>query len=239
MHRSFSITLFCLLGSQAALISAHENQPYLELGLGRSIGTGELVHAGANSNGTPRYDVDNATVRSFAVGYQFISGLRVELDFRDRNIGLSDTVNVSTRPQSAFTGVTEEEFTVRGTMNSTTRTLSVAYVGELIKPAWKAYLKLGVGEAKNRTLANVDIQPTLAQLGQNEPVNYAKGSDREFAWLAGAGVHLHMRDNVELGLDYQYTNLGDATTQASEFGDRLEFDALAVHEISVKLRFHF
>jgi len=237
VRRSLPFSICCLLASQVTL--AHENQPYFELGLGRSLGSGELLHGGQNAAGTPRYDVGDATVRSAAIGYQFVSGLRVELDFRDRNINIGGQQTVATRPQSAFTGAAQEQFNASGKMNSTSRMLSVAYVGELIKPDWKAYLKLGVGESKNRTLAVVDVQPTLASLGRDDPIDYLKGSNREFAWLAGGGVHLHVQENIEIGLDYQYSNLGDANTQPSEFGEVLEHDRLAVHEISVKLRFHF
>ncbi|MFK8018945.1 MAG: outer membrane protein [Pseudomonadales bacterium] len=237
VRRSLPFSICCLLASQITL--AHENQPYFELGLGRSLGSGELLHGAANSAGTPRYDVGNATVRSAAVGYQFISGLRVELDFRDRNISISDEQVVASRSQSAFTGAAQEQFDVRGTMNSTSRMLSVAYVGELIKPDWKAYLKLGAGESKNRSQAAIDIQPTLTALGRDDSIDYLKGSNREFAWLAGAGVHVHLQDKVEIGFDYQYSNLGDASTRPSEFGDVLEYDRLAVHELSIKLRFHF
>ncbi|MFK7733601.1 MAG: outer membrane protein [Pseudomonadales bacterium] len=226
--------VFCSFNTQA-----HENQAYIELGLGASIATGELQHAGPNSNGTPNYDMGNTSVKSFAIGYQMINGLRLELDFRDRELEIASNRTVATRPQSAFNGSTTETFIASGNVDSRTRMLNVAYVGELIKPQWTAYLKLGVGEAKNRTVATVDVEPTFIALGNLNGDFYQRGSEREFAWSAGTGVSMHITERLQVGLDYQYSNLGDATTRAGQFGDNLETDELAVHEVTARLRLHF
>ncbi len=218
---------------------AHENQAYFEIGAGASITTGELQHAGVNSNGTPNYDMGNSSVRGFAIGYQMISGLRLELDFRDRELEIASNRIVATRPQSAFNGAANETFVATGNVDSRTRMLNVAYVGELIKPQWAAYLKLGVGEAKNRTVATVNVEPTFTALGIQGGDFYPRGSEREFAWSAGTGVNMHINEHLQVGLDYQYSNLGDATTRPGQFGDNLATDELAVHEITARLRLHF
>lgn len=230
-----AVTLaLCTFNSQA-----HENQAYFELGLGASIATGELQHAGANSMGTPNYDMGNTTVKGFAIGYQMINGLRLELDFRDRELEIASNRTVATRSQSAFNGSATETFIASGNIDSRTRMLNVAYVGELIKPQWAAYLKLGVGEAKNRTVVTVDVEPTFTALGLLDGDFYPRGSEREFAWSAGTGVNMHISERLQIGLDYQYSNLGDSTTRAGQFGDNLETDELAVHEVTARLRLHF
>lgn len=226
-----------VLGTFSA--QAHENQAYFELGLGASIATGELQHAGANSVGTPSYDIGNTSVKGFAIGYQMINGLRLELDFRDRELEIASNRTVATRAQSVFNGSASETFIASGNIDSRTRMLNVAYVGALIKPQWAAYLKLGVGEAKNRTVATVDVEPTFVALGLFDGDFYPRGSEREFAWSAGTGVNMHISERLQIGLDYQYSNLGDATTRAGQFGDNLETDELAVHEVTARLRLHF
>lgn len=243
LHRSYgksaSRCAAALLVLCSFNIQAHENQAYFELGFGASIATGVLQHAGANSNGTPDYDMGNTTVKGFAIGYQMINGLRLELDFRDRELEIASDRTVATRPQSIFNGSATETFTATGNVDSRTRMLNVAYVGELIKPQWAAYLKLGVGEAKNRTVVTVDVEPTFLALGMLDGDFYPRGSEREFAWSAGTGVNMHITERLQIGLDYQYSNLGDATTRAGQFGDNLETDELAVHEITARLRLHF
>lgn len=229
-----TILALCTFSAQA-----HENQAYVEFGLGASLTTGELQHGGANSNGTPNYDMGNSSVRGFAIGYQMISGLRLELDFRDRELEIASNRTVATRPQSTFNGAPNENFVASGNVDSRTRMLNVAYVGELIKPQWAAYLKLGVGEAKNRTVVTVDVEPTFTALGLSDGDFYPRGSEREFAWSAGTGVNMQVNEHLQIGLDYQYSNLGDATTRAGQFGDNLETDELAVHEITARLRLHF
>lgn len=233
-----TIIVALLAALLAPLVQAHDNTPYIELGVGRSVGSGDLNHAGVNAVGTPNYNVDYATMTGFAVGYQLTNGLRLELDFRDRDLDIGGVRSVATRPQSAFTAAPEEEFNAGGTTNSRTRMLNIAYVGKLTKKRWTGYVKAGAGEAKNRVQALIDVQPTYGLLGDS-PVEYSEGSNREFAWSAGAGVHFHLRDRIELGIDYQYSNLGDADTEFSVLGDRLSHDRLAVHELSARIRFNF
>lgn len=234
----FTVLTPILVAVLSSPSSAHENTPYLEVGIGRSVGSGDLNHGGVNAVGTPNYAVDYATVVGFAIGYQLTNGLRIELDFRDRDLDIGGIRNVPTRPQSAFIGAPEEEFNAGGTTNSRTRMLNIAYVGKLTKKRWTGYVKAGAGEAKNRVQALIDVQPTYGQLGE-QPQEYAEGSNREFAWSAGAGVHFHLRDSIELGIDYQYSNLGDADSEFSALGDRLEHDRLAVHELSARIRYSF
>lgn len=231
-------SFFSLLTVLSPFTAAHENTPYIELGVGRSVASGDLHHAGLNSAGTPNYGVNYATAVGFAIGYQLTNGLRLEVDFRDRDIDVGGLRNVATRPQSAFIGAPEEEFNAGGTTNSRTRMLNIAYVGKLTKKRWTGYVKAGAGEAKNRAQATIDVQPTFGLLGE-PALEYAEGSNREFAWSAGAGVMFHLRDRIELGIDYQYSNLGDADSEASIQGDNLEHDRLAVHELTARIRYNF
>ncbi len=229
-----------LLGLLPLTGFGHENSPYVEVGLGYAIATGELEHSGVNAAGMPIYGQGDASVRSFAVGYQMISGWRLELDFRNRRVDIGDAQSLATRPSvQALVGSDTERFEAGGTTESQTRMLNVAYVGRLKDPDWTAYLKVGAGESKNRSQATLTIDPTVQALNLDSPLVYPRGSEREFAWSAGLGVHMELSERAELGLDYQYSNLGDAATLAGPLGDILEHDELAVHEVSVRLRYHF
>lgn len=226
-----------LLLSPALL--AHENQWYFEFGLGRAVGAGDLNHVGVNSNNTPSYDIRGATTRTFALGYQTVDGWRIEFDLRDRSVGVGNEVSIPRRPQYAFLPSAEETLSVSGRVQSTSRMVNIAYVGTLVKPDWKAYVKLGAGESKNRLAAGIDIQPTFTALGLTAGDQYPRGSRSEFAWSAGTGFRVHLRDNMEMGFDYQYSFLGEAISDPGIFGDRLRIDELGVHELSIAVRFHF
>lgn len=227
--------IFASLLVIALPVSAHENPWSFEFGVGHSIGTGELLHAGSNSLGAPRYDVNNALVRSITLGYEFHNGLRLELDVRTRDIDVGGQASMLSRQQ---TRPALEQYQTNGEVQSVTRMFNLVYVGELGSPDWTAYTKVGLGDAANKAAATVDIQPTFTAQDQ-EPLRYLRHTDHALAGSLGFGVIRHINERTSLGLDYQYSFLGDAQTERLDDGSYLEMDKLAVHEVSIKLRYIF
>ncbi len=216
-------------------VAAHEDPWSFEFGLGHSIGTGEFLHAGSNSGGTPRYDVDNAIVKSITLGYELHNGFRIELDLRSRDIDLGGEAIMPSRQQAA---PAIEQYQTKGEVQAVTRMINLVYVGELASADWTAYTKVGLGDASNKTAAAVDIQPTFANDGR-EAQRYLRHTDHELAISLGFGVVYHLNERTSLGADYQYSYLGDAQTLAADDGSFMELETLAVHELSIKLRYKF
>ena len=231
--RKSALTAALLLPAVAAM--AGDTGWYGSVSAGRQITDSKAINEGTNSPGTPRYELDNGNVGGFAIGRELGQGLRVEAELRQRTLDTDSSYRAG-----PVGGRTSEQFSVAGQLRSSTLMVNGLY--DLpVSGAFKPYLKAGLGVARNRSEADINVTPTFAALGlpANYRSPYPKGSDTSLAYAFGFGVGYAITQDVTLDLGYQYINLGSAKTGVDMNGDVFSFDKPASHEVTVGLRYQF
>ncbi len=119
-------------------------------------------------------------------------------------------------------------------MTSTTFTTNLAYDFVLKSSKLRPYLKGGIGVAWNKAEADVLGPGPSAGWGV-----YSAGTDTRFAWSQGAGLAYPVDERLSLTAEYRYMDLGSAETGGDINGQRMRFDDLGSHEMTLGLRYAF
>ncbi|MBK1724879.1 outer membrane protein [Thiocystis violacea] len=209
-------------GAQTA--NAEEPGWYGSLNLGIAIPDGSLIHGDGNADRGPDYDLDNGGVAGLGAGYAFGNGLRLEEELRYRAFDAGGTSY----------GAFGEPFSTDGTVTSTTLMTNLVYDFTLQGSQLRPYLKGGIGAAWNEAEADVRGPGGFPGWGV-----YSASTDTSFAWSLGAGLAYAINEQLSLTAEYQYLDLGSADTDGDINGQRMRFDDLASHEMTLGLRYAF
>ena len=231
IHTAAAVALI----AASAAASAADGGWYGSVQLGHQSNNGAAINEGTNSPGTPSYDLQSGAVAGIAVGRAIGNGLRLEAELRYRDIDIDGSYRAG--PTG---GRTNEQFSVRGNLRSTTLMVNALY--DLpVAGDFKPYLKAGIGAARNVGNADINITPTFANFGLGADFRsvYPQGSNTSLAYAVGAGVGYAITPRVTLDLGYQYINLGRAKTGVDRNGDVLSFDKPAAHEVTLGVRYNF
>ena len=222
------IAATCLLTASSAMAG---NGWYMSVDLGVQVPAGDVSHAGTNSANTPTYDLDESAVGGLAVGYFINDMFRVEAEARFRN----------QEPEGGYlagkNGRASESFNMGGDVDTTTVMANLIYQFSN-STSFTPYLKGGIGLAYSDVNANLDIQPTFTMFGLTDRWQYPDNDETNFAWSIGLGCDYSLTDNILVGLEYQYIDMGDISTGVDINGDRIDYD-LRSHEITVGLTYLF
>ena len=219
----------------SAAASAADTGWYGSVHVGRQINSGAAINEGTHSPGTPSYDLQSGAVGGIAVGRPIGNGLRLEAELRYRDIDIDGSYRAG--PTG---GRSNEQFSVRGNLRSTTLMVNALY--DLpVAGAFKPYLKAGIGAAHNVGNADINITPTFANMGLPADLRsvFPEGSNTSLAYAVGAGVGYAITPRMTLDLGYQYIHLGRAKTGIDGNGDVLSFDEPALHELTLGVRYAF
>ncbi|BHH86159.1 outer membrane protein [Desulforhopalus sp. 52FAK] len=207
------------------------NNWYMSADLGVQIPGGEASHAGTNEHDTPSYDFDESVVAGLAVGYFFNDAFRVEAEARFRNQETEDGTLAGLNSRS------NETFNLGGEVDTTTLMANAIYEFDNTSK-FIPYVKGGLGVAYSDASADFDLQPTFSMYGITDRWDFPDNDETNFAWSIGAGVDYQITDNILVGLEYQYIDMGDISTGVDINGDMVDFD-LSAHEITVGITYLF
>ncbi|WP_136806750.1 outer membrane protein [Desulfosediminicola flagellatus] len=207
------------------------NSWYMSADLGVLLPDGEASHAGTNSANTPSYDFDEGVVAGLAVGYYINDAFRVEAEARFRSQETEDGNLAGLNSRSP------EMFNLGGEVDTTTIMANLIYEFDNTTK-FTPYIKGGVGIAYSDARADLDIQPTFTTFGFTDRWQYPDNEETTFAWSIGAGVDYNLTENLLLGLEYQYIDMGDISTGVDINGDWIDYD-LSSHEITVGITYLF
>lgn len=228
MMKKMLLTTALIFSGTSALA---DNNWYMSVDLGVQIPSGEASHEGTNSANTPSYDFENSMVGGLAVGYFINNSFRVEAEARFRNQDTEDDYVFGNGSRSS------ETFSLGGEVETTTIMANVIYEFDN-KSNFTPYLKGGIGIAHSEANADLDVQPTFTMFGLTDRWQYPEGDDKNFAWSIGAGVDYSLSENVLVGLEYQYIDMGSVSTGVDINGDSVDFD-LSSHEVTLGLTYLF
>lgn len=208
-----------------------ENSWYMSADLGLQVPDGEATHAGEHAPNTPSYDFDEGVVAGLAVGYYINDAFRVEAEARFRNQETEDGNLFGYNSRSS------ETFNLGGEVDTTTIMANLIYEFDNTSN-FTPYIKGGLGIAYSDASADLDIQPTFTTFGFTDRWQYPDNDETNFAWSIGAGVDYNLTENLLLGLEYQYIDMGDISTGVDINGDWIDYD-LSAHEITVGITYLF
>lgn len=226
--RSTVVAVACLFTASSVMAG---NGWYMSADLGAQVPAGDVTHDGTNAANTPSYDLEESVVAGLAVGYYINEAFRVEAEARFR----------SQEPEDGYlsgkNGRASESFNLGGDVDTTTVMANIIYEFDNTS-RFTPYLKGGAGIAYSDVNADLDIQPTFTMFGLTDRWEYPDNDETNFAWSVGFGCDYSLSDNVLLGLEYQYIDMGDIATGFDINGDRMEYD-LRSHEITFGLTYLF
>ncbi|SKA73228.1 Opacity protein [Thiothrix eikelboomii] len=151
------------------------------------------------AKGADHGSLDKTKITDLRLGYHLNSQYSVEVDWRRRGW--------KAHGERAYYEVEQAKSQHKALMVSGVYRLPMAY-------NLQAYAKGSVGLARN------SLQGRLAQDDVNT-LTYAKRAKTKAAYGVGAGVNLAVSKHINLGLDYQYANLGKSHSHKAANGSRL------------------
>lgn len=229
-----------LLASATALVtllafsgSAHANDWYVSIHGAKSGPTTKVSNDGTNGAGNPSSDIDRGFKYGIAVGKEILPALKLELEYSMASYD-TDPVRTSgtgTRALDTF-GITSE-------MDVDLLTLAASYEFRNTS-SFTPFVKGGMGS----TFFDMDADLYVSSFGGSDfggalPTTFSyEGSGSEFAYYLGAGVGYTVSDNIDVTLEYRYSDLGEVATDFDDNGDRMQTNMKA-NNVQLGLRYNF
>lgn len=181
--------------------------------------------------GVPSFDYDNDTVAGVTVGKALTSRVRVELEWRTRELASANQI------QNGSGIRTSDRFQ----LDSAVQSQSFMLNGLFDLPSygrWTPYLKAGIGSTRHKTDATLNA--TIQAFGINNlaPNAYPSKTSREFSWAVGTGAQWKLTPKTSFDIEYQYIDMGTAQTATDSFSDTIETE-LKGHELTTGLTYRF
>lgn len=199
---------------------------YVEGAIGANFG--DSVDGYGNIADFTGFESDTAPSFHLGTGYALNDNLRLGVRYSYRSSDFSDT-------QNGFSPMANGNIdtTANGDFKSHAILLEGAYSFDT-GTAFSPFVKAGIGYARNSfEVGSLDV-PAF-----NTSFPYGKNSTNNFAWSLGVGVDYALSEQTTLFAEYQYTDLGEVSTQNDAFGDHLGTDHYRTSEINVGLRINF
>lgn len=219
MNKSFKVLIILISSISSFSVFANEQSPknfYIQGNLGVAMG-------GYPGKDFERNSFGNSRVYGLAIGYKFNENFRADFGI-DRRSGFKHKLIQTQYDKGRSQDVLDTE-------NTTVKSWSMMVTGyydivEINK--FTPYILLGVGIAKN----------TTESIGKSDPeknyhvLNHAweKGTKINFAWKVGAGVKYKINDSFDVGVNYQYVDLGKFSTGNTKY----LWDAVGPHDPNVE-----
>ena len=197
---------------------------YLSLDLGWSAVDANAEVLSMGQVIPPALDLDNAFLTRIGIGKHF-GHWRVEGEVGLRQMKVGDV-------QLFY----DEYNLAQGQRNTTSLMANLIYdlkIPGIVTP----YGKLGLGASYNEVEGNLFVNP----LGTNIFIGdvYPANESWEFAWSAGGGLGICLTHSLFLDLEYQYIDLGGASTGYNSVGSALGLGRGWNHEFTAGLRVNF
>ena len=197
MNKSFKVLIMLISSISSFSVFANEQSPknfYIQGNLGVAMG-------GYPGKDFERNSFGNSRVYGLAIGYKFNENFRADFGI-DRRSGFKHKSMQSEYHEDGKQYVLHTE-------NMKVKSWSMMVTGyydivEINK--FTPYILLGVGIAKNTIESSGDAK--LEKRGDIINSAWEKGAKINFAWKIGAGVKYKINDSFDVGLNYQYVDLG-------------------------------
>lgn len=239
MNMIKNLVIAGLVSSYAGLAQA-ENDWHLAIDWGvQSPDTSARLSKGSASTidnslyeGSPTFDYDDSsTVVGIAMGRAIKQNLRAELELRQRK-------STATKRILNGSGVrATDTFQLDSSLKSTSLMLNglvpISPAGNLTP-----YLKAGVGVTRHQTVAALTASINAFGIPAGAANPYPKKTENKFTWALGAGLAWTISPHTALELEYQYIDMGKASTAADSFSDTVEVDTQG-HELTAGLSYRF
>jgi opacity protein-like surface antigen len=108
------------------------------------------------------------------------------------------------------------------------------------------YLKAGIGIARNKASATLDVQynsaiwdGTVFEGQAIEGSRFPDAFETSFAWNVGWGVRTKLSDRFLLAMEYGFIDLGDAVTGIDASNDAITYSKLTAQQLLLGLNYEF
>lgn len=190
--------------------------------------------------GMPTFELDDGQRVALSVGYRWSERWRFEGELGYQSL-TSDTTTLS-----GFGDRLGDTFSLDSDLDSWTLMFNGIYEPDLSFARLRPFAKLGLGVARHRGDATLDVQYN-APLWNNTPFEgltvidnpFPRDYQTSFAWQVGVGLTTALYERLSLDLEYGFANLGDAYSANNENGDALSFDSVASQRFSLGLNYRF
>jgi opacity protein-like surface antigen len=233
MKKSNIILSTGLLVLNMILPQAYAQDWYVTGSIGSSDPSSRVFNDGTNGAGNPRSSIESDAIYGIAVGYEIYSAFKIELEYSlasydtDANLVFGNDIRAL------------DQFSTTADIDIDSLMLNVSYGFEnssVVTP----YLKAGVGT----TFFDIDGDLFVGSFGGDDfggflPATFSyEGDGNEFAYFIGAGLSVDIAKQLELTLEYRYSDLGEVATDFDANGDRLQTDFEA-NNVLLGLRYAF
>lgn len=233
------ITMTCLLIVSASQAQA-QNDWYFSADVGvHAPDTSARLHKGSSStidssfyNGSPTFEYDDSkTVLGIAVGKKLSPNLQAELELRQRKSSANNNVLRGSGVRAADT------FQLDSSVKSSSLMLNgivpVTSYGTITP-----YLKAGIGVTRHQTEAALTASINAFGIPAGAPNRYPQKTENTFTWALGAGASWALSPTTSVDMEYQYIDMGEASTAKDTFSDTVQVDTKS-HELTVGLSYLF
>lgn len=230
-----SILLISATSLLGMTISSHAyaGDWYIAANVAHSDSSSKVFNDGANGAGNPQSSIDSDLRYSLAAGVEVLPALKVELEYSLASYNTDDT------RASGTSGRALDTFGTDAKLDIDTLTLNAAY--EFANSSkFTPFLKGGVGS----TFYDAEGDLFVSSSGGNTfggflPATFTyEGDGNDFTYFVGAGVAMGLSDQIDMTLEYRYSDLGQVATEFDANGDRLQTN-MKTNNIQVGLRYNF
>ena len=181
----------------------------------------------------PVTELDRSVFFSAAVGYRWKENFRIEGEVSYRT---SESDKEFINAKGAFAS---NQYSMDGRVESYILMSNFYYDFRRINKI-RPFVKAGVGIAFHESDALFEVQPYFQDIGleANHRWYFPKNDEQSFVFSVGAGAAYELSDRITLDAGYNYTDLGEISTDTDIVGDKTTFD-LKVHEVYLGVRFAF
>jgi opacity protein-like surface antigen len=200
------------------------------------------VHGSSVSvfGGMPTFELDDGQSIALSAGYRWSNRWRIEGQLGYQRL-TSDT--------TTLTGLDDrlgDTFSLDSDLDSWSLMVNGIYEPDLAFARIRPFVKLGLGVARHRADATLDVQydAPLWNGTSFEGVTvsdspFAHDYQTSFAWQAGIGFTTALYERLSLDVEYGFADLGDANSALDENGDALTFENVASQRVSLGLTYRF
>ncbi|XPF95982.1 outer membrane protein [Colwellia sp. RE-S-Sl-9] len=234
MSKKYNLLSVAALLTTAAISSqAHAGDWYISANAGYSDPSSKVFNDGTNGPGTPKSSIDSDMRYGIAVGFEVLPALKVELEYSlasydtDANLALGNDSRAL------------DNFAIDANLDVDLLTLNVSYEFKNTSQ-FTPFIKGGVGSSFYDASGDLFVGSFGgSDFGGFLPRTFEyEGDGNEFAYFVGAGVAMEVSNQVEVTLEYRYSDLGEVATGYDENGDRLQTN-LDTNDIQLGLRYSF
>ncbi|MGB5685838.1 MAG: outer membrane beta-barrel protein [Candidatus Electrothrix sp.] len=227
----FIILLECIINTAAVA----EEGGYAAFRTGGMVADdSEVTEEGPTGNlYAPVTELDRSVFFSAAVGYRWKERFRIEGEASYRT---SESDKEFIHAKGVFAS---NQYSMDGRVESYIFMSNFYYDLSRINKI-RPFIKAGVGVAFHESEALFEVQPYFQDIGleANHRWYFPENDEQSFVFSVGAGAAYELSDRITLDAGYNYTDLGEISTDMDIMGDKTTFD-LKVHEVYLGVRFDF